>query len=125
MLYGSKTWCLRESEVAILRRVERSMVREMCGVKLADKRNAVELKDMLGLKEAADKLAKANVVRWYGHVLKQPEEDVLIKAMVHEVDGKRKQGQPRMKRRKQVEGNMKRIGLEKEDVADQCGGEKV
>ena len=24
-------------------------------------------------------------MRWYGHVLRQPEDDVLIKAMVHKV----------------------------------------
>ena len=39
---------------------------------------------MLGLEEAADKLARANDVSWYGHVLRRPEEDVLMKAMVHE-----------------------------------------
>ena len=43
-----------------------------------------------------------------------------MKAMVHEVDGKRKQGRPRMKWRKQVEGNMRRIGLKKKDTADRC-----
>ena len=43
------------------------------------------------------KLARANDVRWYGHVLGQSEEDVLIKAMVHKVDGKRKQARSRMK----------------------------
>ena len=73
MLYESETWCLRKNEVAIMRRAERSMVRGMCGVKLVDKRNTVELMDMLGLKEAADKLARANGVRWYGHVLRQLE----------------------------------------------------
>ena len=31
MLYGSETWCLREHEMAILRRTERAMVRSMCG----------------------------------------------------------------------------------------------
>ena len=31
MLYGSETWCLRENEMAILRRTERAMVRVMCG----------------------------------------------------------------------------------------------
>ena len=76
MLYGSKTWRLRENEVAILR-AERSMVRAMCGVKLVDKRNTVELMDMLGLKKAEDKLARADGVRWYGHVLRRAE-DVLI-----------------------------------------------
>ena len=64
----------------------------MCSVKLVDKRNRVELMDMLGLKEAADKLAGANGMRWYSRVLRRPEEDILMKAMVHEMDGKRKQG---------------------------------
>ena len=63
MLYESETRCLRENEVTILRRAEGSMVRAMCGVKLVDKRNTEELMDMLGLKEAADKLARANGVR--------------------------------------------------------------
>ena len=46
MLYESETWCLRENEVVILRRAERSMVRAMCSVKLMDKRNTVELMDI-------------------------------------------------------------------------------
>ena len=32
--------------------------------------------DMLGLKVAANKLATANSMRWYGHVLRRPEKDV-------------------------------------------------
>ena len=43
-----------------------------------------------------------------------------MKAMVHEVNGKRKQGRPKLKWRKQVEGNMRRIGLRKEDAANLC-----
>ena len=70
ILYGSESWCLRKNKVAILRRAERSMMRAMCGAKLLDKRNTVELMDMLGLKEAADKLVRTNGVRWYGHVLR-------------------------------------------------------
>ena len=31
MLYGSEAWCLREKEMAILRRTERAMIRAMCG----------------------------------------------------------------------------------------------
>ena len=75
---------------------------------------------MLGLKEAADKVARANSVRWYDHVLRRPEEDVLMKAMVQEVDGKCKQGRQKMKWRKQVEGSMRRIVLLKEDAVDRC-----
>ena len=42
-LYGSKMWCLKENEVTILRRSERSMVRAMCNAKLVDKRSTQEL----------------------------------------------------------------------------------
>ena len=101
-----------------LRRAERSMVSAMCGVKLVNKRNTEELMNMLKLKEADDKLARENGVRWYGHVFRRPEEDVLMKAMVYEVDGKRKQGRPRIKWKEQVKGNMRRIVLRKKDAAD-------
>ena len=57
----------------------------MCNVMLVDKRNAEELMNLLGLKEAVDMLARANGVRWYRYVLRRPEEDVLMKTMVHEV----------------------------------------
>ena len=38
MLYGSETWCLRENEMALLRRTERAMVRAMSGAKLMEKK---------------------------------------------------------------------------------------
>ena len=55
--------------MVILRRTERAIVRSMRGVKLVDKKNTEELMKMLGLKETLDKMAKANGVRWYGHVV--------------------------------------------------------
>ena len=57
-------------------------MRAMFGLNFVDMRNTEELMDMLRLKEAADKLARANSMRWYGHVLRRPE-DVLMKGMVH------------------------------------------
>ena len=33
---------------------------------------------MLELKEAADKLARANIMRWYSHILRGLDEDVMI-----------------------------------------------
>ena len=42
---------------------------------------------MLGLKEAIDKLAKANGVCWYGHVLMREEDDNLRKVLCFKVEG--------------------------------------
>ena len=66
MLYGSETWCLRENEMIILKRIERAMVRSICGVKLVDGKNIEDLMKMLGLKETLDKMAQANGVTWFG-----------------------------------------------------------
>ena len=50
ILYGSKAWCLREKEMAILRRTERAMIQAMHGVKLLDQRNSEELMGHVGHK---------------------------------------------------------------------------
>ena len=92
MLYGSETWCLRENEMAILRRTERAMVRAMCGAKLMERRRREDLMEMLGLKETVVQMAKANGVRLYGHVLRRDDGHVLRKALEFEVKGKRKRG---------------------------------
>ena len=70
--------------MAILRRTERAMVRSMCGVKLVDRKNTEEL---LGLKKMLDRMAKANAVRWYGHVIRREDDNILKKAMMMEVNG--------------------------------------
>ena len=60
MLYGSETRCLRESEKTILRRTGRARVRAMCGAKLMEKKRTEDLMEMLGLKETAVQMTKAN-----------------------------------------------------------------
>ena len=110
MLCGSETWCLRESEMSILRRTERAMVRSMCGVKLVDRKNTEELMKMLGL---------ANGVRWCGHVIRREDDNILKKAMMMEVNGQRKRGRPKMTWKRQVEESVKKVGSKIEEAADQ------
>ena len=61
MLYGSETWCLRESEMAILRRTEKAMMRAMCKVKVIEKRSQ-ELMSLLSLQNTLGGLARASRV---------------------------------------------------------------
>ena len=111
MLYGSEMWCLRKNEMIILR-TERVMVRSMCGVKLVDRKNTEDLMKMLGLKETLDKMAQANGVRWYGHVVRRNGESILKKAMMLQVNGQRKRGRPKQTWKRQVE----------EDWVESAGG---
>ena len=63
-----------------------------CAVKRMDKKNTNKLIDMLGLDEIMDKMAKANELRWYGHVLRREDGDVLQKMLEFKLDGQKKKG---------------------------------
>ena len=104
--------------MAILRRIKRGMVRSMCGVKLVDRKNMEELREMLGLKKTLDRMAKANEVRWYGHVIRRDDDNILKKAMMLEVNGQRKRRRPKMKWKRQVEDSVKKVGLKIEEAVD-------
>ena len=65
------------------------MVRAMCDQKVVDRKTTGEQMDMLGLKETIERLATANGVGWYGHVLRKDDNSVLRVALNLEVSGKR------------------------------------
>ena len=67
----------------------------MCGQKVVDRKTTEKQMDMLGLKETIDRLATANGVRWYGHVLKRGDNSVLRVALNLEVTGKRSENDRR------------------------------
>ena len=92
------------------------MVRAMCVQKVVDRKTTEEQMDMLGLKETIDRLATANGVRWYGHVLRRDDDSALRVALNLEVSGKRKRGRPRKTWKKQVEEETEKVGLKKEDA---------
>ena len=102
MLHGSEAWCLREKEMAILRRAERALIRAMSGVKQLDQRNSEELMDMLGITESLDRMAKASSMRWYGHVLRKEDENVIMKALKFEVSGSREDRNKRGKSKQRM-----------------------
>ena len=104
----------------ILKRTERAMVRSMCGVKLVDRKNTEDLIKMLGLMETLDKMAQANGVRWYGHVVRRDEESILKKAMMLQVNRQRKRGRPKQTWKRQVEESLKKIGLRVEEATDRA-----
>ncbi|XP_006813953.1 uncharacterized protein LOC102807557, partial [Saccoglossus kowalevskii] len=119
LLYGSETWCLSENELGILR-TERAMVRVMCGVKLMDRKITEDLMQMLGLKEAVDRLAKANGIRWYGHVLRREDGHVLRRALDLEVSGPRKRGRPKKTWKMQVEEESGKVGMRMRDALNRA-----
>ena len=81
ILYGSEAWCLKEIEMGISRRTERSMERAMCGAQLKVKKKSTNFMLMMGLRETIDQLAMANSVRYNGHVLRREDGHVFRRAL--------------------------------------------
>ena len=71
---------------------------------------------LLGFKDTLDGLARASGVRWYGHVLRRDNGDVLRRALDFEVSGRRERGRPIMTWKRQVEEHSGQNGLKKEDA---------
>ena len=88
--HGREAWCLKEREMEILQRTERSMVRKMCGVQLKDRKGSTVLMLMLGLNETMYQMAMANSVHWYGHVLRREDGQLFKRALYFEVEGQKK-----------------------------------
>ena len=63
-------------------------------------------------------MAKANGVRWYGHVIRREDDNILKKAMMMEGNAQRKRVRPKMTWKRQVEESVKKVGLKIEDAAD-------
>ena len=87
--------CLKESEMEILGRAERSMVRAMCEVQFKDRKRSTDLMLMLGLSKVIDRFAMANSVHRYGHVLMREDGHVLRRSLDFDVDGQRTKGGPK------------------------------
>ena len=64
-------------------------------------------------------MAKASSIQWYSHDLRKVDENVIIKALKFEVSGSRGRGRPKQMWKNQVENEMKKNGLGKEDACDQ------
>ena len=93
------------------------MARAMCGQKVVDRKTTEKQMDMLSLKETIDRLATANRVRWYGHVLNRNDDSVLRIALDPKVSGKRKRRRPQ---KKQLEEKTEKIGLKKKNALNRA-----
>ena len=58
----------------------------------------------------------ANSVHWYGHVLRREDGHALRRALDFEVEGQRKKGKLKRTWRKQVEKEVLKVGLNREEA---------
>ena len=94
-------------------------MRNMCGLKLMDKKSTKDLMQMLDFNEEIDQLAKANSVHWYGHVLSKDKNMFLRWAIDFMVKGTMKRGRRKKTRLRAVVEQSRIVGLNESD-ANNC-----
>ena len=92
------------------------MVNTICGVQIKDKESSMDLISILGLNQTIEQFALANIVRWYGHVLRREDGHVMRRAQDLEVEGQRKKARSKRTWKKQVEEKSLKVGLGREDA---------
>ena len=64
------------------------MIRWMCGVSMKDRRTSEELRELVG-DEPITNVIKSGRLRWYGHVMRNSDEDWVKKSMEYRVEARR------------------------------------
>jgi len=117
MLYGCEAWPLTRNEERRFVRNDSKMIRWLNGVKLRDRVSGAELRSRLKLYDMETELRNRRL-RWYGHVLRKPDDDWVKLCMELEVPGKKPVGRPKKMYLETVQSDMRAVGLKKDDALD-------
>ena len=105
-------------------RSEMQMIRWMCGISLKDRRTNEELRWLVGV-EPITTFIRSGRLRWYGHVMRKGDEDLVKKCMEYRVEGRRPVGRPRKTWLESVEVDMAELEIDKEDVHDRSKWRRI
>jgi len=124
MLHGSETWPIRKENKVALQRAEMRMVRWMRNVKVKDRVPSKELRERLGIDDII-LILQQNRLRWYGHVLRKENTDLVKKCMEYEVEGPRPIRRPNRTWREVVQKDSQARNLNREDAMDRGRWKKL
>jgi len=93
------------------------MVRWMCNVKVKDRVPSKELRERLGIDDII-LILQQNRLRWYGHVLRKEDTDLVKECTEYEVEGSRPKGGTKRTWREVVQKDCQARSLNREDAID-------
>ena len=117
MLCGSESWPIRKENEVAFQQEEMIMVRWICGIKIQDRVPRKGLRERLGLDDIILALQQ-NRLRWYGHVLREEDNDWVKKCMEYKVEGARPRGRPKKTWTEIVEKDCQARKLNRKDAMD-------
>ena len=115
LLYGSESWKgLRQIEERV-RRFESICLRKILNIRWYDMVSEQELRRRTGQQTITEKL-RINRWRWYGHVLRMPEQRTPKQALYWKPTGRRRVGRPKDTWQRTIQRDLTEKNLERADV---------
>ena len=115
---GAECWALNKRDEKRLEVTEMNMLRRMLGVTRRDRLRNEEVRERTGMQENIVKVVERSKMRWYGHVVRKGERDVVRRAMDCPVMGKRNRGRQPRRWKDWVKARTKELGVGREDALD-------
>lgn len=124
LLYGAETWALTARLEQIIRSCDRRMLRYLAKIRLSDRVASIEVLRRCGLRCITWEMRRRRL-RWFGHVKRREESEVLGRVFRMEVEGRRRRGRPRKTWTKCVAEDLELQGGVDEDAYDRGRWEKI
>ena len=95
VMYGSESWGMKVIERQKLNVFEMKCLRSMTGVSWLDRVRNEAVRARTGVRRELAARVDVNVLRWFGHVERMDNEQMLKKVMNAKVEGRSARGRPR------------------------------
>ena len=117
-LWETETLAMTELQQQRLQVCENNWIRKIAGLKRADRRRVVELREEAGVQRSLTERLARSRLQWAGHVERMADDGLSKRAAELHEQGRRRRGRPRLRREdciKRCEEGRRGWRLEEED----------
>ncbi|XP_068227863.1 uncharacterized protein [Palaemon carinicauda] len=114
MIYGAETLPIKKVQERRMEVAEMIMLRWMGGVTKEMTRNLL-IRWTVKVLEVSKK-AQERILKWFGHVMRREYEHVCKRIIEMEVEGRKRKGRPKLRRKDKLLNDRKEKGLRKHGV---------
>ena len=117
LMYAVETWALTEKLECLLASCDQRMLRYMTKVRWQDRVTNEEVRERCGVEDLRVRI-RTTRLRWFGHVKRREEDNILKRVYDMDIGGRRPVGRPKKTWRKVVEEDMRMLNITEEEVVD-------
>ena len=93
--YASETWTLKSEDIDKLEVFEMRCLRAILGISTIQRLRNTAIRKTLNITNTISEVITQRRLKWFGHVVRRPDENYVSKAFRQDLQGRRSRGRPR------------------------------